>query len=94
VGVTSGGDTLFDTPTIVVLSDRPGLRQVDQVEKVQSKLMESLQNLMKTNHAEDNTLFAKLVMKTHDLRTLNALHDEKSVGMVVCDSVLNFNGYF
>ena len=28
-GVTSGGDTLFDTPTVVVLSDRPGLRQME-----------------------------------------------------------------
>lgn len=60
--------------------DRPGLRQIDQVEKIQGKLTESLQNMINTNHKEDNTLFAKLVMKTTDLRTLNALHAEKTVG--------------
>ena len=64
-------------------SDRPGLRQVDQVEKVQSKLTESLQNMINANHKEDNTLFAKLLMKTTDLRTLNALHSEKTVGMFI-----------
>ncbi|XP_052237531.1 uncharacterized protein LOC127848901 isoform X1 [Dreissena polymorpha] len=66
---------------VVLLSpDRPGLRQLDQVERIQSKLTESLQNMVNTNHPEDNTLFAKLLMKTTDLRTLNTLHSEKTVG--------------
>lgn len=66
---------------VVLLSpDRPGLRQMDQVEKIQSKLTESLQNMINATHKEDNTLFAKLLMKTTDLRTLNALHAEKTVG--------------
>ena len=65
---------------ISLLTDRPGLRQIDQVEKIQGKLTESLQNMINTNHKEDGTLFAKLVMKTTDLRTLNALHAEKTVG--------------
>ena len=62
------------------VSDRPGLRCIDQVEKIQNKLTESLQNMINLTHKEDNTLFAKLLMKTTDLRTLNALHSEKTVG--------------
>ncbi|KAL4217416.1 Ligand binding domain protein [Mactra antiquata] len=66
---------------VVLLSpDRPGLRQIEQIEKIQSKLTESLQNMINTTHKEDSTLFAKLLMKTTDLRTLNALHAEKTVG--------------
>lgn len=37
--------------------------------------------MITANHKEDNTLFAKLLMKTTDLRTLNTLHSEKSIGM-------------
>lgn len=66
---------------VVLLSpDRPGLRCIDQVEKIQNKLTESLQNMINLTHKEDSTLFAKLLMKTTDLRTLNALHSEKTVG--------------
>ncbi|XP_063411109.1 ecdysone-inducible protein E75-like [Mytilus trossulus] len=66
---------------IVLLSpDRPGLRNVEQIEKLQNKLTESLQTVINTNHKEDTTLFAKLLMKTTDLRTLNTLHSEKSIG--------------
>ncbi|XP_033728455.1 uncharacterized protein LOC117317690 [Pecten maximus] len=66
---------------VVLLSpDRPGLRNLEQIEKVQTKLTESLQTIINTNHMHDNTLFAKLLMKTTDLRTLNTLHSEKSLG--------------
>lgn len=66
---------------VVLLSpDRPGLRNLDQIEKVQTKLTESLQSIINTNHMHDSTLFAKLLMKTTDLRTLNTLHSEKSLG--------------
>ena len=61
-------------------TDRIGLRHVEQVEKIQNKITESLQDMIKTTHKEDSTLFAKLLMKTTDLRTLNALHAEKEVG--------------
>ncbi|KAH9523789.1 Nuclear hormone receptor e75 [Bulinus truncatus] len=66
---------------VVLMSpDRPGLRNVEQVERIQNKLTEALQNIINTNHKEDGTLFAKLLMKTTDLRTLNTLHSEKSIG--------------
>ncbi|KAI8776090.1 mucin-12 isoform X2 [Biomphalaria glabrata] len=65
---------------VVLMSpDRPGLRNVEQVERIQNKLTEALQNIINTNHKEDSTLFAKLLMKTTDLRTLNTLHSEKSI---------------
>lgn len=66
---------------ITVFSDRPGLRNVEQLESFQMKLTECLQSMITANHKEDNTLFAKLLMKTTDLRTLNTLHSEKSIGM-------------
>ncbi|XP_076452428.1 uncharacterized protein LOC143288038 isoform X2 [Babylonia areolata] len=66
---------------IVLLSpDRPGLRNLEQVERIQNKLTQALQNMINLNHKEDSTLFAKLLMKTTDLRTLNTLHSEKSIG--------------
>ncbi|XP_060074252.1 ecdysone-induced protein 75B, isoforms C/D-like [Ylistrum balloti] len=72
---------------VVLLSpDRPGLRNLEQIEKIQTKLTESLQTIINTNHMHDNTLFAKLLMKTTDLRTLNTLHSEKSLGQA-CQGV-------
>lgn len=66
---------------IVLMSpDRPGLRNLDQVEQIQNRLTQALQNIINHNHKEDTTLFAKLIMKTTDLRTLNTLHSEKSIG--------------
>ncbi|XP_048774693.1 uncharacterized protein LOC125679482 isoform X2 [Ostrea edulis] len=66
---------------IVLLSpDRPGLRNVEHLESFQMKLTECLQTMIAANHKDDNTLFAKLLMKTTDLRTLNTLHSEKSIG--------------
>ena len=61
-------------------SDRPGLRNLEQVERIQNRLTEALQNIINLNHKEDSTLFAKLLMKPTDLRTLNTLHSEKSIG--------------
>lgn len=54
---------------------------MEQLESFQMKLTECLQSMITANHKEDNTLFAKLLMKTTDLRTLNTLHSEKSIGM-------------
>lgn len=53
---------------------------MEQVERIQNKLTEALQNMINLNHKEDSTLFAKLLMKTTDLRTLNTLHSERSIG--------------
>lgn len=63
--------------------DRPGLRNVEQVEKVQNRITQSLQAMMASNHSEDPALFAKLLMKIPDLRTLNTLHSEKLLGKYI-----------
>ncbi|KAL5006017.1 hypothetical protein ScPMuIL_017175 [Solemya velum] len=74
-------DELGIFSAVVLLSpDRPGLRNIEQIEKIQTKLTECLQNMINANHKDDNTLFAKLLMKTTDLRTLNTLHSEKAIG--------------
>ena len=64
-------------------TDRPGLRNIEQVEKVQNRITQSLQAMMASNHSEDPALFAKLLMKIPDLRTLNTLHSEKLLGMCI-----------
>ncbi|CAH1789845.1 unnamed protein product [Owenia fusiformis] len=66
---------------IIVTADRPGLRNSEQIDSIQSKIMECLQKMMAKNHPEDPSLFAKLLMKVPDIRTLNALHSEKLLGM-------------
>ena len=53
---------------------------MEQVEKVQNRITQSLQAMMAANHSEDPALFAKLLMKIPDLRTLNTLHSEKLLG--------------
>ncbi|KAK3082888.1 hypothetical protein FSP39_008096 [Pinctada imbricata] len=74
---------------VVLLSpDRPGLRNTEHLESFQMKLTECLQTVIAANHKEDSTLFAKLLMKTTDLRTLNMLHSEKSiVELLICRTV-------
>ncbi|GAB1606913.1 uncharacterized protein LOC115222994 [Argonauta hians] len=59
--------------------DRPGLRNEEQIKKIQDILLKSLETLVKHNHSEDPTFFSQLMMKTTDLRTINTLHSEKLV---------------
>ena len=63
-----------------IVTDRPGLRNVEQVEVIHSVVTQGLQALMAANHPDDTTIFAKLLMKIPDLRTLNTLHSEKLLG--------------
>lgn len=62
-------------------TDRPGIRNVDLVEKLQDKVIQGLQAAMKQNHADGPSLFARLIMKVPDLRTLNTLHSEKLLAL-------------
>ncbi|UXI15115.1 hypothetical protein NH340_JMT01058 [Sarcoptes scabiei] len=69
---------------VVIAPDRPGLRNVDLVQKINKRLEEVLQKVIASNHPEDSTssikLFTELTKKIPDLRTLNALHSEKLLG--------------
>ena len=62
---------------ISFLPDRPGLRNPEIVSQMQSKLKVVLQNILASQHPENNTIFSELVTILHDLRTLNTLHTEK-----------------
>ncbi|RWS31633.1 Nuclear hormone receptor E75-like protein [Leptotrombidium deliense] len=62
---------------VVIAPDRPGLRNVDLVQKIHRKLDDLLLNTVNANHPENSGLFAELKKKIPDLRTLNTLHSEK-----------------
>nr|CAG4646904.1 EOG090X036X [Megafenestra aurita] len=62
---------------VVIASDRPGLRNVELVERMQSKLRSVLENVLNQAHPEKAGLFMELLRKIPDLRTLNTLHSEK-----------------
>ena len=58
-------------------SDRPGLRNIDLVQKINRKLDDVLQKAVSSSHPENPNLFNELKKKIPDLRTLNTLHSEK-----------------
>lgn len=67
-----------------IFSDRPGLRNVDLVTKINKRLEEVLQKTIAGNHPNDvasgQLIFTELTKKIPDLRTLNTLHSEKLIG--------------
>nr|XP_027198453.1 ecdysone-induced protein 75B-like isoform X1 [Dermatophagoides pteronyssinus] len=81
---------------VVIAPDRPGLRNIDLVQKINKRLEEILQKAIATNHHQQNLsttesavaaaaqaanqLFQELIRKIPDLRTLNALHSDKLLG--------------
>nr|CAG4647757.1 EOG090X036X [Moina brachiata] len=62
---------------VVVAADRPGLRNAELVERMQSKLRSVLENVLNEAHPDKAGLFVELLRKIPDLRTLNTLHSEK-----------------
>ncbi|XP_076316708.1 nuclear hormone receptor E75-like isoform X2 [Tachypleus tridentatus] len=62
---------------VVIAADRPGLRNVELVQKIQGKLTELLQKVVTSGHPENPHIFRELMKKIPDLRTLNTLHSEK-----------------
>merc|ERR1719273_2973493 len=62
---------------VIITADRPGLRNPELVQKMQSKLKTVLQNILVPQHPEHQTIFPELINIIHDLRTLNTLHTEK-----------------
>lgn len=69
---------------VVIAPDRPGLRNVDLVTKINKRLEEVLQKTIAGNHPNDvasgQLIFTELTKKIPDLRTLNTLHSEKLIG--------------
>nr|CAG4638328.1 EOG090X036X [Cyclestheria hislopi] len=62
---------------VVIAADRPGLRNKELVERMESKLRSVLENVLNQGHPQKPGLYAELIRKIPDLRTLNALHSEK-----------------
>nr|CAD7430325.1 unnamed protein product [Timema monikensis] len=62
---------------VVIAPDRPGLRNTDLIERMQSKLRSALQAVVAQNHPGHPSLCHELMKKIPDLRTLNTLHSEK-----------------
>ncbi|XP_065571393.1 ecdysone-induced protein 75B, isoforms C/D-like isoform X3 [Artemia franciscana] len=63
---------------VVVATDRPGLRNVSLVEKMQSKLHTAFESMLAQTHGDNaRTAFSETLCLIPDLRTLNTLHTEK-----------------
>ena len=59
------------------ISDRPGLRNPDLVQRMQGKLKMVLSSILLPQHPDHASIFTELMTMIHDLRTLNTLHTEK-----------------
>ncbi|XP_065350342.1 nuclear hormone receptor E75-like isoform X2 [Cloeon dipterum] len=63
---------------VVIAPDRPGLRNVEFVEKMHRRLKTALQRLVTETHGDNApAVLEQLFAKVPDLRTLNTLHSEK-----------------
>ncbi|XP_069671797.1 ecdysone-inducible protein E75-like isoform X2 [Periplaneta americana] len=62
---------------VVIAPDRPGLRNTELIERMQSKLKAALQLVVSQNHPGHANICHELMKKIPDLRTLNTLHSEK-----------------
>lgn len=74
---------------VIIASDRPGIRNVELVEKMQSKMMQALQNIISQNHLQQPNMFQELMKKIPDLRTLNTLHSEKLLAFKMDSHMVN-----
>ena len=54
----------------------------EQVEKMQRKLLESFQQMIRSNHPDDPYLIAKLMVLLADLRSLALMHRQDMVDML------------
>merc|ERR1719348_1508214 len=63
---------------VVIIADRPGLRNPETVAKMQAKLKLVLEKILKSPaHLQHPTIFNELENIVNDLRTMNTLHTEK-----------------
>jgi nuclear receptor subfamily 1 group D protein 3 len=62
---------------VIITPDRPGLRNAELVQRMQSKLKAVLNSILLPKHSDHASIFSELMGMIHDLRTLNTLHTEK-----------------
>ncbi|KAL5290567.1 E75 family protein [Megaselia abdita] len=64
---------------VLITPDRPGLRNLELIEKMYSRLKKCLQTIINQNRPDQPEFMAKLLETLPDLRTLSTLHTEKLV---------------
>lgn len=64
---------------VLISADRPGLRNIELVEKMHSRLKGCLQTVISQNRPDDPDFMIELLKLLPDLRTLSTLHTEKLV---------------
>lgn len=64
---------------VLITPDRPGLRNIELVERMYSKLKQCLQSVIMQNRPEKPEFMSELLKTLPDLRTLSTLHTEKLV---------------
>ncbi|ESO91576.1 hypothetical protein LOTGIDRAFT_122023 [Lottia gigantea] len=64
------------TGIVLATADRPGLSDSKGVEQIQDKLIEALKLQVSRNHSTEENLFASIIMKFPELRTLGHQHNE------------------
>uniref|UniRef100_B4N5G4 GK20573 n=1 Tax=Drosophila willistoni TaxID=7260 RepID=B4N5G4_DROWI len=64
---------------VLITPDRPGLRNLELIEKMYSRLKGCLQYIVSQNRPDQPDFLAKLLETMPDLRTLSTLHTEKLV---------------
>jgi len=62
---------------VIITPDRPGLRNPELLNRIQSKLKGVLHSILLPQHPDNESIFPELMTMIHDLRTLNTLHTEK-----------------
>merc|ERR1719245_1446744 len=62
---------------VIITPDRPGLRNAELVQRMQSKLKMVFNSILLPKHSDHASIFSELMTMIHDLRTLNTLHTEK-----------------
>ncbi|XP_028895193.1 ecdysone-induced protein 75B, isoforms C/D isoform X2 [Zeugodacus cucurbitae] len=64
---------------VLITPDRPGLRNIELIEKMYSRLKGCLQKVINQNRSDQPDFMSKLLDTMPDLRTLSTLHTEKLV---------------
>lgn len=64
---------------VLITPDRPGLRNIELIEKMYSRLKGCLQTIINQNRPDQPEFMNKLLETMPDLRTLSTLHTEKLV---------------
>lgn len=69
-------------------SDRPHIKDVEKVESMQDPYVELLRLYTKIRHPDDPLMFARILMKIVELRSLNNYHSEQMFALKVQDQKL------